>query len=156
RFLLLHFLAPERKRKNVRPMATAASTVSKPSRKRPPGPKGHFLLGNLDAVSRDWLGFYVQCARDYGDVVGLRYVHVPVCLIVHPRDIEYVLVTNSANFTKSADYRALARVLGNGLLTNEGAAWQRQRSLIQPAFRRESIFSYAPVMTSATSRMLDS
>jgi cytochrome P450 len=137
-------------------MATTSSCLRHPSSKPPPGPKGHFLLGNLSAVSRDWLGFYVQCTREYGDVVGLRYVHVPVCLVVHPRDIEYVLVTKAGNFTKSADYRALARVLGNGLLTNEGAAWQRQRSLIQPAFRRESIFSSAPVMTSATSRMLDS
>src|SRR5260221_9232059 len=137
-------------------MADVSPSVVKHPRRLPPGPKGHFLLGNLAAVSRDWLGFYAQCAREYGDVVHLRYVHVPICLLVHPRDIEYVLVTNSANFTKSADYRALARVLGNGLLTNEGPAWQPQRSLIQPAFRRESIFSYAPVMTSATSRMLDS
>jgi cytochrome P450 len=67
-----------------------------------------------------------------------------------------VLVTNPGNFTKSADYRALARVLGNGLLTNEGKSWQRQRALIQPAFRRESILSYAPVMIRAASSLLDS
>jgi cytochrome P450 len=135
--------------------AASPSSVKSPFR-RPPGPKGHFLLGNLTAVSRDWLGFYSRCAREYGDVVQLRYVHVPICLLMHPRDIEYVLVTNPGNFTKSADYRALARVLGNGLLTNEGKAWQHQRSLIQPAFRRENIVSYAPVMTRATSQMLGS
>ncbi|MGB7465261.1 MAG: cytochrome P450 [Candidatus Acidiferrum sp.] len=135
--------------------ATSPSVVKAPLR-LPPGPKGHFLLGNLAAVSRDWLGFYAQCARDYGDVVKLRYLHVPICLLMHPRDIEYVLVTNPGNFTKSADYRALARVLGNGLLTNEGKPWQRQRGLIQPAFRRENILSYAAVMTHAASRMLDS
>ena len=130
--------------------------VIKAPLRQPPGPKGHFLLGNLTPVSRDWLGFYAQCARDYGDVVHLRYLHVPICLLMHPRDIEYVLVTNPGNFTKSADYRALARILGNGLLTNEGKPWQRQRGLIQPAFRRENILSYAPVMTRAASRMLDS
>jgi cytochrome P450 len=135
--------------------ATSPSVVKAPLR-LPPGPRGHFLLGNLAAVSRDWLGFYAQCARDYGDVVKLRYLHVPICLLMHPRDIEYVLVTNPGNFTKSADYRALARVLGNGLLTNEGKPWQRQRGLIQPAFRRENILSYAAVMTHAASRMLDS
>ena len=137
-------------------MAAAAPTVVKRSLRPPPGPKGHFLLGNLAAVSRDWLGFYAQCAKDYGDIVQLRYLHVPICLLLHPRDIEYVLVTNPGNFTKSADYRALARVLGNGLLTNEGKPWQRQRGLIQPAFRRENILSYAPVMTRAASSMLDS
>jgi len=136
-------------------MATASPSVLNPALRPPPGPKGHFLLGNLAAVSRDWLGFYSQCARDYGDIVALRYVHVPIVLLMHPREIEYVLVTNPGNFTKSADYRALARVLGNGLLTNEGKPWQRQRGLIQPAFHRESIASYATVMTRATTRMLD-
>jgi len=137
-------------------MAAASPLVAKLPLKPPPGPKGHFILGNLAAVSRDWLGFYSRCAKEYGDVVGLRYLHVPICLLMHPREIEYVLVTNPGNFTKSADYRALARVLGNGLLTNEGKPWQRQRGLIQPAFRRENILSYAQVMTRATRRMLDS
>ena len=122
-------------------MATASAPATKISLPRPPGPKGHFLLGSLGAVSRDWLGFYAQCTKEYGDVVSLRYLHVPICLLIHPRDIEYVLVTNSGNFTKSADYRALARILGKGLLNSEGKFWQRQRSLIQPGFRRENILS---------------
>src|SRR5215468_598661 len=137
-------------------MAVASGSAVKTSPRTPPGPKGHFLLGNLAAVSRDWLGFYTRCAKDYGDVVRLRYLHVPICLLMHPRDIEYVLVSNPANFTKSADYRALARILGNGLLNNEGKSWQRQRALIQPAFRRENILSYAPVMTRAARTMFTS
>jgi cytochrome P450 len=137
-------------------MAAGSPSASKAPLRPPPGPKGHFLLGNLAAVSRDWLGFYARCAREHGDVVHLRYLHVPICLVMHPRDIEYVLVGNPGNFTKSADYRALARVLGNGLLTNEGKPWQRQRGLIQPAFRRENILSYAPVMTRAARSLLGS
>jgi cytochrome P450 len=126
------------------------------SPKLPPGPKGRFLLGSLIEVSRDWLGFYHRCADEYGDVVRINIAHVPVYLIVHPRDIETVLITKAANFTKSADYRALSRVLGQGLLTSEGDFWQRQRGLIQPAFHRQNILSYASVMTGAAKRMLDS
>jgi cytochrome P450 len=137
-------------------MVAASPSVIRNAPGPPPGPKGHFLLGSLGAVSRDWLGFYSQCAKEYGDVVQLRYVHVPICLVMHPQDIEYVLVTNAGNFTKSADYRALSRVLGKGLLTNEGKAWKHQRSLVQPAFRRENIVSYAPVMTGAARKMLES
>jgi len=114
------------------------------------------LLGSLIEVSRDWLGFYKNCADEYGDVVRVLLAHVPVYLVVHPRDIETVLVTNAAKFTKSEDYRALARVLGRGLLTSEGDFWKRQRGLIQPAFHRQSILSYAAVMTRAAGRMLDS
>lgn len=137
-------------------MATASTSASKILPGHAPGPKGRFLLGSLIEMSRDWLGFYNRCAEEYGDVVCIRLAHVPVYLVAHPRDIETVLVTNAGNFTKSADYRALARVLGRGLLTSEGEFWKRQRGLIQPAFHRESIAGYAAVMTGAASHMLDS
>src|SRR6266481_3545985 len=137
-------------------MATVSATAPKVHPSRPPGPKGRFLLGSLVEVSRDWLGFYQRCAEEYGDIVCIHLAHVPVYLLVHPRDIETVLVTNAGNFTKSADYRALARVLGQGLLTSEGEFWKRQRSLIQPAFHRQSILAYAAVMTRAAGRMLES
>src|SRR5215469_17459422 len=75
-------------------------------------------------------------------------------LLVHPDAIESVLLTNPANFHKSRDYRALAKVLGSGLLTSEGEAWRAQRKMIQPAFRRENIFSYAPVMSACAQSML--
>jgi cytochrome P450 len=136
-------------------MATVSAPITKPAVSLPPGPKGNFFLGSMPEMSRGWLKFYKRCARDYGDVVYFRLAHIPVYSLVHPRDIEYVLVKNAANFTKSADYGALRRIVGNGLLTSEGAFWRRQRSLIQPAFHRESILHYAPVMTGATTRMLD-
>ena len=107
-------------------------------------------------ISRDWLASYGRFVKEFGDVVYLRLAHVPIVLVVHPREIERVLVTDSANFTKSADYRALATVLGQGLLTSEGEFWRGQRGLIQPAFRRENILTYAPVMTRATEQMLAS
>jgi cytochrome P450 len=137
-------------------MATGPALAKKTRLTLPPGPKGHFLLGSMLEVSRDWLSCYGRFAKEYGDIVYFRMAHVPTCLVIHPREIEQVLITDSANFTKSADYRALAAVLGKGLLTSEGEFWRRQRGLIQPAFRRENIVSYAPVMTGATSRMLDS
>ena len=137
-------------------MATASTSAAKISSGPPPGPKGRFLIGSLVEVSKDWLTFYQNCADEYGDVVRVRLAHVPVYLIVHPRDIESVLITNAANFTKSEDYRALARVLGKGLLTSEGDFWQRQRGLIQPAFHKQNILAYAKVMTEAAEHMLDS
>jgi cytochrome P450 len=137
-------------------MATATLAPKKVQPPLPPGPKGHFLLGSILEVGRDWLTSYSRFAKEYGDVVFFRMAHVPVCILVHPREIEDVLITNSANFTKSADYRALGRVLGKGLLTSEGGFWRRQRGLIQPAFRRENILAYVPVMTRATETMLNS
>jgi cytochrome P450 len=125
------------------------------SLKLPPGPKGRFLLGGTLEFSRDWLGFLVRCAREYDDIVFLRLLGTPVCLLYRPDYIESVLVTNQANFVKSKDYRAMRRVLGNGLLTSEGELWRHQRKLAQPAFRHEHISRYGEVMVSYAERMLD-
>ena len=137
-------------------MAAASPSAAKSTSGLPPGPKGIFLLGSIFEVSKDWLGFYQHCADEYGDVVRVRFAHVPVYLVVHPRDIETVLIAKAINFTKSADYRALARVLKNGLLTSEGDFWQRQRGLIQPAFHKHNVQAYASVMTDAAERLLNS
>ena len=48
-----------------------------------------------------------------------------------------------------------SRCLGNGLLLNEGESWLRQRRLIQPAFSKPRVESYAPAMAECTQRMLD-
>jgi cytochrome P450 len=121
----------------------------------PPGPRGNFFLGSAIDLGRSSMKFLTQCAREYGDIVYLRFFGTPVCLLTHPNDIEYVLVKNPGNFVKSRDYRALKSVLGNGLLTNEGAPWQKQRKLVQPTFRHENTDRYADVMVLATTKMLD-
>ncbi len=61
---------------------------------------------------------------------------------------------NASNFTKSRDYAAIRSFLGNGLVTSEGAFWQSQRQLIQPAFRHENIASYAQIMSESAATML--
>jgi cytochrome P450 len=116
------------------------------SKTRPPGPKGHPLTGNLFDYTRDHLGFLTRCAREYGDVVRLRFVNVPVYLLNHSDHIEYVLVRNNRNFIKSKGVRHSLGFLGEGLLTSEGSFWRRQRRLAQPAFHRERIDAYGEVM----------
>jgi cytochrome P450 len=132
-----------------------AQAAIRPSRIAPPGPKGRFLVGNaLDFSRGDWLDFFVRCAREHGDVVFFRFLNVPMCLLTHPDDIEDVLVKNSSNFAKSRNYHALKPILGNGLLLSEGAFWQKQRKLVQPSFRHESIAAYAKVMADSAQQML--
>src|SRR5690242_8349849 len=131
-----------------------AQAAIAPARPLPPGPKGAFLLGSAAELMRDWPGFSTRCAREYGDVVFYRFLHVPICQVNHPDGIEQVLVRQASNFHKSKDYAALRFVLGNGLLTNEGASWQAQRQLMQPAFRHENIAAYAGIMASSAEQLL--
>jgi cytochrome P450 len=121
----------------------------------PPGPRGFSFLLRLLRAPDGWLDFLSGCAQQYGSVVYFRFLSVPACLITDPAGIERVLVTDHQNFTKSMDYRARSRVLGQGLLTSEGEFWKRQRRLVQPAFFRERILSYGGLMTSYAARLVE-
>jgi cytochrome P450 len=83
----------------------------------PSGPKGHLLGDNLREYARDPLGFLSRCAREYGDIVQLRFMGQTFYLLSHPDHIEYVLVENNRNFTKTKILKRNGRLLGEGLLT---------------------------------------
>ena len=120
----------------------------------PPGPKGKFFFGNALRLAGHWSGYSAECAREYGGVVFYKFFHVPVVMVSNPDAIESVLVRNASNFHKSRDYAAIRSFLGNGLLTSEGAFWQSQRQLIQPAFRHENITAYAQIMSDSAAMLL--
>jgi cytochrome P450 len=70
--------------------------------------------------------------------------------------IEQVLVTDAKHYIKHFGARAFKPVLGNGLVTSEGAFWHRQRKLVQPAFLNARVRSYVPIMVELTNQMLSS
>lgn len=117
------------------------------------GPKGNSLVGSLAVLGRDPLGFLTQCAHEYGDIVPLRLGLTPACLITSPDYIEQVL-KERAVFVKSRGFRALRTLLGEGLLTNEGDSWFRQRRLAQPIFHQKRITGYGAVMVDYAEQML--
>ncbi|HMC89934.1 MAG TPA: cytochrome P450, partial [Gemmataceae bacterium] len=123
-------------------------------RNLPPGPKGHWLKGNLAEFRRDTLGFFTRCAGEYGDIVSLRFGPKRVFLINHPDLIEEVLVRQNRNFIKHFITRMLQKILGEGLLNSEAETWLRQRRLAQPAFHRSRIDAYGKVMVEFTDDML--
>jgi cytochrome P450 len=120
----------------------------------PPGPRGHFLTGNLPEFRRGRLAFFTECARTHGDLVSVRFGPRRVNLVCHPDLIEEVLVTRSRDFIKHFALRLNPLVLGNGLLTSEGDFWLRQRRLIQPAFQKSRIAAYAGDMLASADRVL--
>jgi len=120
----------------------------------PPGPKGHFVSGNLPEFRENRLGFLTRCAREYGDFVSIRLGPRRVILVSDPEAIEYILATGSRHFTKHFALRMTPLILGKGLLTSEGEFWLRQRRLSQPAFNRNRISAYAGTMVEYTEQML--
>jgi cytochrome P450 len=110
------------------------------------------LLGHF-YIARDMLGF-AERFRALGDVVKLRLPPHDVYVLNQPRDIEQLLVVEHERFRKDWTTRILEHIIGQGLLVNEGAAWRKQRRIIQPEFTPRRIDSYVASMTECTERAL--
>ena len=135
----------------------ATTTAPKASRTAPgvrqlvPGP-----FGPLARSRRDPLGFTLDCHRRFGDVFHLRFGPFLFHVVAHPDGVRHVLLDNQKNYPRSRFYDRTKVVLGEGLVTTEGAPWRRQRRLAQPAFHHRRIIALADTMTRAIAAMLDS
>jgi cytochrome P450 len=89
--------------------------------------------------------------RRYGPVVRTR-LPLHLYFVADPGCIEEILVKKADSFHKDRTSRLLSRVLGKGLLVNEGDSWLRQRRLIQPAFHQRQLETYAGRMVEAIAR----
>lgn len=90
---------------------------------------------------------YLRLAACQGDVVRLPLTRQRLFLVNHPDLIKDIFVTHQKQFKKGRGLERAKKLLGDGLLTSEGADHLRQRRLIQPAFHRRQIESYAEAMT---------
>ena len=141
------------------PTHTPVRSASGPSRtqrgKKPPSHRTFSLLGSASEIQRDPLGFLLRI-QQAGEVVRLRFLFSPAYLLSHPASIKYVLQEQARNYNKDLiTYTLFRPFLGQGLLTNDGPSWLQQRRLIQPAFHRQRLLTYGPLMTEATLAMLE-
>ena len=119
-------------------------------------PPGRPLLRLPAAFRADPIGLLMAARRDHGDLVRLRLGGITAHLVSHPRGIRHVLQTRHQHYTKrTRGIAKLREILGNGLLTNDGDSWLRQRRTLQPAFHRERVQGFSALMARATSRMLE-
>lgn len=124
--------------------------------KLPPGPGEWPFIGSLLAFNRDPLRFVDSLYREYGDVATITMMGLRFFVFAHPRAIKHILVDNARNFTNREAYPELRMLIGDGLLTLDGAEHRQQRRIVQPAFHRTRIERYAETMLEHTRRMLDS
>jgi cytochrome P450 len=119
-----------------------------------PGPKLSFVQSLIYRPGgANPLDFFTKLARTYGDVTSYRMAGEQLFLINEPKLIRDVLVTHNRNFTKSRGLERSKRLLGQGLLTSEGAFHLRQRRLMQPAFHRDRVAGYGDLMVGYADRM---
>ncbi|GIV31266.1 MAG: cytochrome P450 [Saprospiraceae bacterium] len=80
--------------------------------------------------------FTTTTGRQLGRLYNIPFLFRRIFVISDLDAIAHVLQRNPRNYVKSPAYRQLRLALGNGLVTNEGESWFRQRRLIQPAFHK--------------------
>jgi cytochrome P450 len=119
-----------------------------------PGPGTFSFFSKLGSFRRDPLGSFFRYTLRFGDVVRYRGLWTTF-QVTHPDHILQILQTNATNYRKGRDFRILRLSLGEGLLTSEGALWQRQRRMTQPAFQSQQIAAFVRVMQEQTLRMME-
>jgi cytochrome P450 len=120
----------------------------------PPSVKSGIFGGHFMQFRRDSTGF-LQKLSELGDVTSFRMGGQLAFFLNHPDLARDLLITSNAKFIKGRALQRAKRLLGEGLLTSESETHLRQRRMIQPAFHREKIKSYAEAMTYYAARMRD-
>lgn len=118
----------------------------------PPGPIGPPFIGVLPQFRRDPAGFMLATAREFGDVTHFRLGFRHIYLVDRPDLIEEILIHNPGAYRKSQMLRLARILLGDGLLTAEGDQHLRHRKMLQPAFYRDRLASYAQTMVACADR----
>jgi cytochrome P450 len=103
------------------------------------------------AFSGNMLAGLTFIHRKYGPFVRTR-LPMHLYFVADPAVIDEILVKKADAFRKDRTSRLMGRVIGKGLLVNEGEPWRRQRRLMQPAFHQRHLQSYALLMATAAER----
>lgn len=111
-------------------------------------------IGALFRIWRDPIEFFAEIAPRYGAVARFAVAGRAVVVVADPDAVRQVLHQNAAKYRKN--FGALRDLIGQGVLTAEGALWRRLRELEQPVFRPARLPSSAdPIIRSADALVAD-
>ncbi len=112
----------------------------------PPGEHG-FSARRTHQLATDPLPVLLSMYERYGPVFTVRTLHVPQVFALGPEANHYITVSHAANFRwRDGGFAELEPLLGDGLLTIDGAYHRRARKVMLPAFHRTQIAAAADVM----------
>jgi len=138
----------------ARPADVAAA---RGDRDRPPRADEAPLVGKLPQLARDPDEYYRELGAGYdADAVAYSVNRTEAVMLTHPEYVQAVLVEEASAFRKGEVLsRAFDGFAPNGLVASEGEQWARDRKLLQPAFYRERVETYADAMVGEAERTAD-
>lgn len=120
-------------------------------------PRRRLSLREIRAYQDDEMSFMLQAAREQGGLARFRMAWINMTVVTDPELIRELMVRRPQDLHRDPyTTKVLGRIMGNGVFIAEGADWQRQRKLVQPAFHASRISNYAAAMASFTNEMCDS
>ncbi|GAB6023594.1 Cytochrome P450 4V2 [Chamberlinius hualienensis] len=124
-----------------------------------PGPKCHFLLGNLPNLlcsREDVFGELNNIFKNYPSkpFVRLWFGWTPRIMINSAESAEALLSTGET-IDKAGFYRFLHNWLGTGLLTSTGTKWHTRRKLLTSTFHFKILEEFFPIIQEQTNILLE-
>jgi cytochrome P450 len=121
----------------------------------PPGP-GDFNIERTIRFVRDPLPILLEAYHRYGPVFSMRVFHGRVVFMLGPEANHYMTVSHASNFIwREGSMGDLIPLLGDGLLTIDGAYHRQARRIMLPAFHRERIAASLDTMIAEATRALE-
>lgn len=120
----------------------------------PPGPRGHEVLAFFGGRSvGGTLEFLERTAREYGPISYFRLLHKRIYVVDDADLIKEVLVNRQHQFARDSGAALLRELVGDALITREEPLHRERRRVLQPAFHRDQIASYAQIMVREAERI---
>ncbi|NWV08479.1 CP1A4 protein, partial [Ptilonorhynchus violaceus] len=123
--------------------------------KRPPGPRGYPILGNVLELRKDTHLALTRLSRQYGDVMEVRIGTRPVLVLSGLDTIKQALVKQGEDFMGRPDLSSFQYISNGQSLAfspDSGEVWKARRKLAQNALKS---FSVAPSPTSSSTCLLE-
>ncbi|NWU90548.1 CP1A5 protein, partial [Upupa epops] len=123
--------------------------------KRPPGPRGYPILGNVLELRKDTHLALTRLSQKYGDVMEVKIGMRPVLVLSGLDTIRQALVKQGEDFMGRPDLYSFRYVTDGQSLafsTDSGEVWKARRKLAQNALKT---FSIAPSPTSSSTCLLE-
>ena len=121
----------------------------------PPG-WTNYSLARTREMRDSPLSLLIAAYREFGPIFTLKVFHANFITMLGPEANHFVTVSNASKFVwREGGFGDLVPLLGDGMLTIDGAYHKRARRIMLPAFHREQIAKATDTMVEEAGRALE-